>query len=358
MPFVFDWATLGSANGSSTITDGTKTTVLTATSSPSYFYNGFAGGNLFVNGVTGPRTSTLSFSTPLKTATFEIIDLDSNGTGWDDQVTVLAFDVDGNPVGVVFSNLEAYHTQTGNTVEADGNSSTAVDPPGSPDSITVSFSGPVASIQVVIAPGSDVGRTGVVGISDISGDIVCFAEGTKIATPCGDIDISNLFPGDLVETFDHGAQPLRWIGQRRVTGQGRHAPICISSGTIGNKRDLFVSPMHRVLVSGWQAELLFGEPEVLVPAKHLLGCDGVYQAPRESLTYYHLLFDTHEIIFADGVPCESFHPGVQAMSALQDAQRNEVLSLFPELEGGASSAHETARMSLKAVEGRRLAALI
>mgnify|MGYP006189172863 CR=1 FL=1 len=48
-----------------------------------------------------------------------------------------------------------------------------------------------------------------------------------------------------------------------------------------------------------------------------------------------LAFDTHEIVFASGAPSESFHPGHVGWGALAEAARDEILTLFPELENGA-----------------------
>ncbi|MBY8974333.1 Hint domain-containing protein [Rhodobacteraceae bacterium NNCM2] len=49
------------------------------------------------------------------------------------------------------------------------------------------------------------------------------------------------------------------------------------------------------------------------------------------MTYIHLLFDRHEIIWAEGLPCESLHPGEEALSGMDRAARDEVLAIFPEL---------------------------
>ena len=51
-----------------------------------------------------------------------------------------------------------------------------------------------------------------------------------------------------------------------VAGAGAGAPVLIPAGALGNTRDLLVSQQHRMLVTGWRAELMFGEPEVLVAA--------------------------------------------------------------------------------------------
>ncbi|MEI2805816.1 MAG: Hint domain-containing protein [Albidovulum sp.] len=158
----------------------------------------------------------------------------------------------------------------------------------------------------------------------------CFTPGTRIRTPAGDAPVETLVPGDLVDTFDRGPRPLRWTGRQTVDGTGGFAPVRIAKGALGNRRALVVSPQHRMLVTGWQAELLFGEPEVLVAAVHLVGRPGIERAPVTEVDYCHLLFDDHELIFAEGAPTESFHPG----SILLEEDRAlyaEIVSIFPEL---------------------------
>ena len=75
--------------------------------------------------------------------------------------------------------------------------------------------------------------------------------------------------------------------------------------------------------------------------------------------YFHMLFDKHEIVFAEGIPSESFHPGQQGWKALDTAARDEILMLFPELEDGDFAAYgAAARVSLKDHEGRALARML
>ena len=115
-----------------------------------------------------------------------------------------------------------------------------------------------------------------------------------------------------------------------------------------------VSPQHRVLIEGAKAEMYFGESEVLVPAKHLLGLAEVTRAlPAEGVTYVHILFDRHEIVQSDGLWTESFQPAERTLDALDAAARDEVLALFPDLAGDAS-AFPAARLSLKAHEAKVL----
>lgn len=183
--------------------------------------------------------------------------------------------------------------------------------------------------------------------------IVCFTRGTMILTAEGERDIATLMPGDLVYTADHGYQPLRWIGSMTVRAEGRFAPIAIEAGALGNRRRLKVSPQHRMLLSGWQAELLYEEPEVLVAAKLLVNDTSIRPEEGGMVDYFHMLFDEHEIVFAEGCPSESFHPGHQAWGALADASRDEILSLFPMLDvANFRSYGLTARRILTAREAR------
>jgi hypothetical protein len=107
-------------------------------------------------------------------------------------------------------------------------------------------------------------------------------------------------------------------------------------------------------MTGWRAELLFGEAEVLVAARHLLGAPGVTLArDLAGVTYVHLLFDGHEVVFANGIEAESFLPGPSAMAGVEADLRAELLALFPDLAGG--DAPRPARALLKGWEGAMLA---
>ena len=159
MPFLFDWTTFSSPNGSTTIVDGADTTSFTSTAfstaganDPQYFGN--FGGVLFAQNVPNGQGSGIAvdFGNRVDNVSFEILDLDAARNGWDDQVTITGVDADGNIVYPVFSNLENYHAQTGpGTVEANGNRSTNVDGPGARDSITVTFNQPIVGMIITIA---------------------------------------------------------------------------------------------------------------------------------------------------------------------------------------------------------------
>ena len=160
---------------------------------------------------------------------------------------------------------------------------------------------------------------------------ICFAEGTLIETPTGPQAIETLKPGDLVQTLDHGPQPIRWIGGSPTSAQGANAPVLIKAGALGNVRDLWVSQNHRMLVTGAWAELLFGQSQVLVAAKHLVNDRTIRIVPRAEITYFHFLFDDHQIVFAEACPAESLFPGPQALECLDESESDEILALFPGL---------------------------
>ena len=84
-----------------------------------------------------------------------------------------------------------------------------------------------------------------------------------------------------------------------------------------------------MLVTGPRAELLFGEGEVLVAARHLVDGRRVRVDPCEAVTYVHLLFDEHEIVWSEGAPSESLHPGAALGARLDAAQREEMLPCSP-----------------------------
>ncbi|MDP3339528.1 Hint domain-containing protein [Frigidibacter sp.] len=174
--------------------------------------------------------------------------------------------------------------------------------------------------------------TGLGQSTAIGNATICFLRGTLIDTPQGRIPVQDLMAGDAVTTMDHGVQPIRWIGSSRVSGLGALAPIRIGAGALGNDRDLLVSPNHRMLLTGPRAELLFGEREVLMAAKFLTADARVRAEPCDVAEYYHILFDRHEIIFAEGAPAESLHMGGEAISALEAEARAEIAAIFPDLQ--------------------------
>lgn len=187
---------------------------------------------------------------------------------------------------------------------------------------------------------------------DLGAQVVCFTSGTMIGTPTGERRIEDLEVGDEVITADHGAQPIRWVGATTVAAKDDLAPIVISAGTLGNSRDLIVSPQHAVMLSDWRAELFFGQEAVLVRAQDLLCLDGVYRKIGGVVTYCHILLDAHQLVETYGIWSETLYPGSVAMGAVPEAAQEEIRQLFPDL----NAYGKMAAPCLRSYESRLLAA--
>ncbi|MCM2562646.1 Hint domain-containing protein [Lutimaribacter sp. EGI FJ00015] len=192
-----------------------------------------------------------------------------------------------------------------------------------------------------------------------SGGVICFTPGTWISTPDGPRLVQDLREGDHVQTRDSGAQEVLWIGSRRMTGARLFAmpklrPIRIRAGALGIERpdqELIVSPEHRMLVRGRAAQALFNTPEVLVAARDLVnGSTVAVDTNLRQVTYIHLLLPQHQVVWANGVESESFHPANAALSTLAEEDRARLLALHPELEYDPTSYGSYARRNLSRSE--------
>lgn len=165
--------------------------------------------------------------------------------------------------------------------------------------------------------------------------LTCYVSGTLITTPSGDVPIEMLAKGDLVLTQDNGPQEIRWIGKSTVTAQGNLAPVRIMAGALGPHspaRDLRVSRQHRIMLSSKICQRMFGSTELLVPAIKLTAMPGVFVEETEAdLTYYHMVTDAHEIIFAEGIASETMLTGPGALQALGPEYVAEIEAIFPEI---------------------------
>jgi hypothetical protein len=171
---------------------------------------------------------------------------------------------------------------------------------------------------------------------EISGlsDLLCisFARGTHISLASGEQRaIEDLVAGDRLLTRDHGGRPLRWVGKTTLRAVGAFAPVVITAGTLGNSGDLIVSQHHRMFL--YQREKKAGLPtsELLVQAKHLVDNDAVFIREGSFVDYFSLVFDHHEIIYAEGIPAESLMVNDATVSRLPAELSAEVKARFPGL---------------------------
>lgn len=151
---------------------------------------------------------------------------------------------------------------------------------------------------------------------------VSFTRGTHITMASGEQRaIENLTVGDKVLTRDDGPQSVRWIGQTTLRAVGEFAPIVITKGALHNEEDLLVSPDHRLFVYQRKDALGAGRSEVLVKVRHLINGTSVYQRDGGFVDYFQLLFDEHQIIYAEGIAAESLLIDPRTRAAVPDAVR-------------------------------------
>ncbi len=262
------------------------------------------------------------------TANHTIIDgggIVANGQGVESEsvITVRALDAGGNPTG---PEIDIYvFSQGGVTQDVWGYASSAPLQDG---------------VSYVKVSGSNLGA------SDYADYITCFGEGTLIRTEVGDLPVEDLRVGTKVWTRDAGFQEVLWIGHTEVAAKGAYAPVVIEAGAIGNSGTLVVSQQHRVLIDVPATEMLFGQAEVLVAAKHLCGMPGVSIRESGTVRYTHFMFDRHHIVQSNGALTESFFLTKNSVSTLSSSQRSEILSLFPALQNADAGFDCTAAMTI------------
>jgi T5SS/PEP-CTERM-associated repeat protein len=137
----------------------------------------------------------------------------------------------------------------------------------------------------------------------LTGAAPCFHHGTRLLTPDGDIRVEDVRPGDLVLTATGRSASVSWVGDRKVALR-RHPrpqdvmPIRVAANAFGPGqpfRDLLLSPDHAVFMDG-----------VLIPVRYLLNGVSVATAPAHEAHYFHVELDRHDVILAEGLPCESY----------------------------------------------------
>ncbi|MBV1869210.1 MAG: Hint domain-containing protein [Marinosulfonomonas sp.] len=197
-----------------------------------------------------------------------------------------------------------------------------------------------------------------------SGGVICFVPGTLIATSDGPKLVQDLCQGDTVSTKDSGDQEIQWIGRRRISGARLAAmpqfrPVRIKANFFGARQpapDLIVSPGHRILLKGRSAQVLFNTPEVLVCARDLINDQTVrVENNMRELCYIHLMLKEHQVIWANGVECDSFHPANASLEHLDSAQRWALNQVAPTISDDPFSYGDFARRNLTQAEAAILA---
>jgi len=286
----------------------------------------------------GNETVEVTFSEPVvgTSVTFQGSDDDEFYSVIIDGVVVNLSDLVASG-DVTFLNVGTVATHT---VNDDGTISGGTNTDGSIGQLIFNF--PVTTVGVVGAAAPSAGNfDGIeIGLDSGSFNVVCFAAGTHILTPNGTAGIETLQVGDMVTTADHGDQPILWIKSRSFKRLNHNAsaklrPVRICAGALGQglpHADLWVSRQHRMVVSSKIVERMFGVREVMIPAVKLTALPGIYVDEQVTeVTYVHMLFGAHEVVFANGSPSESLYTGEEALKSMPQEACEELLDIFPEL---------------------------
>lgn len=166
----------------------------------------------------------------------------------------------------------------------------------------------------------------------------CFLKGTLILTPNGERRVEDLVSGDLISTQGNGPQPIAWMCRNKVSAKDMKANpnalhIRFARGSLAYNiphRDLILVPNHRLLIDDWRASYLFEESKVLATAVSLQNGKTVRAIkPRKGpVEYYHLVFESHEIITANGALGESLLLSRKFISSLSVKARVELRKIF------------------------------
>jgi len=161
---------------------------------------------------------------------------------------------------------------------------------------------------------------------------VCFVEGTRILTERGEVAVQDLRVGDLAITASGARRPVKWLGHRRIECVNHPRapealPVRISAHAFGPgkpRRDLYVSPGHSLCID------VLGE--VFIRAHSLINGATVQQIEVESVVYWHVELDSHDVLLAENLPAESY----LEMNNRSFFAENGVVSLIDAPDGAVS----------------------
>jgi Hint domain len=148
----------------------------------------------------------------------------------------------------------------------------------------------------------------------------CFLRGTRISTVTGERRVEDLSIGDLVPTAFGGTRPIQWIGRfRRIRSNSgmpwvkNARPVRIARSALAPNvphADLYVTQGHALLLD-----------ELLIPAGKLINGKTIslYAAEQcDELEFFHIKLETHDVIYAEGAPCETLLRVDETMSNFAD----------------------------------------
>ncbi len=203
----------------------------------------------------------------------------------------------------------------------------------------VFWEGNIPPPNTVLTVTAEINPTGSTS-RDYDDFVACFCAGTLIETHAGPKRVEDLTAQDRLLSQRNCFETIVLVCRRAILPSELDAnpklrPVVISKGALGNGlpvQDLRVSRQHRLYVSSPICQRMFGADEVLVSATQLTQLPGIYvDTDVSEVTYFHVLLDKHDVIFANGAPAESLYLGGNAVDALSADAREEIHAIFPEL---------------------------
>lgn len=193
---------------------------------------------------------------------------------------------------------------------------------------------------------------------------ICFCENTDILTPTGYKKVETLKSGDFVSTNSGDAVPILWIGHSAATLEEMRRdptrrPVRIAANSFAPgipHADLSVSAQHRVVLEGVWSEHYFGEPRVMVRAKHLVGTAAEWVMPDNDVAYFHILLDRHDVLITNGLMTESFQLSLRSFDGMSVQMRGSLSDAVPPKRLQAFFIRPDAMHTLKAYESTVLIA--
>ena len=253
------------------------------------------GGNLFAGAIDGSNIYSISRSGSLevdgstsKDSTFSFADGGAN---------TLIFDNPGTEITATITGMSGRDTIDVTSLAFSS-------------AYTTSYDGKALSIDYGTIPVftfSDIANGGSFTLTAAPGGgtmVACYVKGTLILTDSGERPVEKLTIGDRLATLSGDLMPIKWIGRRSyhgrfIAGNRDVLPIRFVAGALADgvpRRDLSVSPNHAIFIE-----------DVLVPAKRLVNGSTISQLrSMDSVEYFHIEVEGHDVIFAEGTPAETF----------------------------------------------------
>jgi Hint domain len=135
----------------------------------------------------------------------------------------------------------------------------------------------------------------------------CFLKGTRVRTAAGERAIEELAVGDLVPTHFNGLQPIQWIGRYRYTRSDLSKPWVRDVLPVRVARSAFATNVPHADLYLSQSHCVFVDGELVCVGSLVNGTTIAVQDAEDlgKLEYYHVKLQGHDIVQAEGAPCET-----------------------------------------------------